>query len=124
MSKPGSKVHRTSLGIVFAIAAGLSWLFFINFCNLVFQCGCRSLWAGAADHCNIHEAGVPHCPWCVDAWSGPTVLGIVTLTQLLVLFAPGRASVWSRSVAALIALPVVGGALALGFGLARGYWGG
>ena len=108
--------------LALAATASASWALFINFCNLVYQCGCRSLWAGAADHCNIHTLEGPHCPWCVDAWTGPLVSGLVTLAQALVLLVPGRATLLTRSVAAALSLPVVGGALALIFGVARGYW--
>lgn len=31
-------------------------------CGAVFQCGCH-LTSGER-HCNVHQAGVPHCPWC------------------------------------------------------------
>jgi hypothetical protein len=40
-------------------------LFFIDFCNFVFDCGCVSLWSGADIHCNVHQEGSgPHCPIC------------------------------------------------------------
>ena len=31
-------------------------------CGAAFQCGCTIV--GGAAHCNVHRAGVPHCPWC------------------------------------------------------------
>jgi hypothetical protein len=35
-------------------------------CGAAFRCGCN-IHHGAA-HCNVHESGVPHCPWCSAAW--------------------------------------------------------
>lgn len=37
---------------------------FHSLCALLFSCGCRPIWAGGIDHCNVHQAGVPHCPFC------------------------------------------------------------
>ena len=45
-------------------------LFFINLCNIIFACGCASLWAGADAHCNIHDAGAGHCPVCSHGVTG------------------------------------------------------
>ena len=49
-----------------AFALGVTFCFFIQYCDLLFDCGCRALWAGRADNCNIHNAAPPHCPWCLD----------------------------------------------------------
>jgi hypothetical protein len=54
----------------FAISFTLTSLFFINLCNLIFRCGCRSLWAGAAVACNIHAQQRHHCPWCSHGTGG------------------------------------------------------
>jgi hypothetical protein len=40
-------------------------IFITPLCGWVFDCGCTHLWAGAATHCNIHDASKPDCPWCV-----------------------------------------------------------
>jgi hypothetical protein len=36
----------------------------LSLCDLIFDCGCRPFWAGAASHCDIHVAGPPDCPFC------------------------------------------------------------
>jgi hypothetical protein len=105
-------------------AAGVASMLFINFCNLAFQCGCRSWWAGAADHCNIHTAGVPHCPWCTSGLSGYGSFAAIVVVQALIAFWPGEAGIGGRLVRALLAFPVVGGIGAVIAGLATGYWAG
>jgi hypothetical protein len=110
---------------VFAVAGAFAGMLFINFCHLVFQCGCVSWWSGAADHCNIHMAGVPHCPWCTaGGLSGYVSFGAIVAAQALIAFWPGDAGVPRRLLAALLAFPVVGGIGALLSGLATGYWSG
>jgi hypothetical protein len=50
-----------------AIAVAMIAIFFLPLCGFLFGCGCRNLWAGGVEHCNIHVPGPPDCPWC----SGP-----------------------------------------------------
>ncbi len=33
-------------------------------CGLLFRCGCKALWSGGAEMCNIHTGPLPACPWC------------------------------------------------------------
>jgi hypothetical protein len=106
---------------VFLGAAALTSVLFINFCHLVFQCGCRSLWGGAADHCNIHTAGVPHCPWCTSD-AGSVSFAAIVLVQALIAFWPGGGGFPGRLAGAVAAFPVVGGICALVSGLVTGYW--
>jgi hypothetical protein len=108
---------------VFAAAATVAAMLFINFCNLVFQCGCRSWWGGAADHCNIHIDDVPHCPWCTSD-SGYFSFVAILVVQALIAFWPGNQGTLPRLLAALVAFPVVGGIGAVVAGLATGYWAG
>ena len=95
-------------------------VFFINFCAMVFQCGCRSLWAGADAMCNIHQPGMRHCPWCAQnpAWA---YLAMV-IPQGVISFAPWAISTKTRIAASLAAFPVFGGIAAAVYGLATGYW--
>jgi hypothetical protein len=104
---------------VFAIAAALTSIFFIDFCALVFQCGCRSLWAGADAHCNIHHAGVRHCPWC--ELGGRAFWAVIVAGQAVVAFAI-KARTAVRAVLTLATFPILGGLLAAAAGLATGYW--
>ena len=104
-------------------AATLSTVFFIDFCNWVFQCGCRSLWAGADAACNIHTHGVRHCPWCSVGMSGGIALwAIIVGAQVLIALRFRFVHPYSRLLASFAAFPLVGGVLAVGLGLWFGYW--
>lgn len=39
-------------------------------CHLVFRCGCAWFFAGAADHCDIHDPAPPNCPPCAGIAAG------------------------------------------------------
>jgi hypothetical protein len=108
--------------VPFGLSFTLTCLLFINVCDWIFDCGCRSLWAGADAMCNVHLAGVRHCPIC--SWGIPgyaVVMAAVTVPQL-------AASLWlpfdkvTRSVICLLLFPIgmitVGGLL----GIYVGYW--
>ncbi len=105
-----------------AISFTVTCLFFINVCDWMFDCGCRSLWAGADALCNVHLAGVRHCPICSRGIAGYTaVMAAVSAPQL-------AASVWlpfdkvTRIVLCLLLFPA--GMIAVGglLGLYDGYW--
>jgi hypothetical protein len=103
-------------------AAALTSLLFIDFCNLVYSCGCRSLWAGADAMCNIHTANVRHCPWCTIGLSGSVSvwLAIVAAQSAVAIRMGGR---WMmRTLVTFGTFPVLGGVIALAMGLAQGYW--
>ena len=108
--------------LVFAAAAFFTLVFFIDLCGLVYQCGCRSLWAGAADHCNIHTPGVRHCPLCAGGlWvSGPVLLSTLAAQAWVVWKL--RLPMATRAALALIAFPLVTGGLSVLVGLLAGYW--
>jgi hypothetical protein len=110
-------------GGVFLVAAVFTSLLFINVCDLFYQCGCDAWWAGAAAHCNIHNASGPHCPWCLDGGvRGYAVYGLVLAVQAAVAFRPGETGWFKRFGLALAAFPLVGGLAALVFGLTTDYW--
>ncbi len=109
--------------LAFLPAAVVACVFTIDFCNLVYRCGCRPLWAGAAAHCNIHTAGVKHCPWCEIGNEGFAAIGLTILaTQAAAAFLPVTWSWRFRLLAALTAFPASGLVAALVVGLAKGYW--
>lgn len=112
--------HLLKLGL-FAAAAAFTGVFFINWCDLAYQCGCTFLWAGAADHCNIHNSNPPHCPWCANTSAGGMAFGFTLLVQALVVWRPGPVTT-GRALAALAASPVAAGAAGMVIGLAAGYW--
>jgi hypothetical protein len=106
----------------FAISFTVTCLFFINVCDWIFDCGCRSLWAGADAMCNVHIAGSRHCPICSYGIPGyAVVMTAVSLPQL-------AASLWlstsfgARIVICLLLFPA--GMIAVGglLGLYDGYW--
>jgi hypothetical protein len=111
---------RTQKLLIFLASAGVTCVFFINFCALVFACGCRFLWAGADRACNIHTAGVHHCPWCAHNPSAAFLAMVVP--QALISFRPAAWSWWMRLALALAAFPVFGGIAAAIYGVASGYW--
>ena|SRR5581483_212500 len=105
----------------FAISFCVTSVFFINFCNLIYRCGCRSLWAGADIACNIHVEHGHHCPWCSHGNAGYAIeMGLICVPQLLV-----SMTGWSwkvRTLAALAMFPVAGLGVALMFGWIDSYW--
>jgi hypothetical protein len=77
-----------ALLVAAAIVAGVAVLSFHSVCDLLFACGCRPLWAGGTAGCNIHQPGVPHCPFCTGgllrlSWiaglTGACALGAIAL---------------------------------------------
>ena len=109
--------------LLFIAAAIVTSALFINFCDLVYQCGCESLWAGAADHCNIHDASSRHCPWCsIGTFGVAAVYGTILAAQVAVVFFWRGIGWLPRTVFALLAFPLTGAILALLVGLAKGYW--
>ncbi|HUP22372.1 MAG TPA: hypothetical protein VNB06_05470 [Thermoanaerobaculia bacterium] len=108
---------------VLVVAVGLSGAFLINLCDLVYACGCRSWWNGAAEACNIANADPPHCPWCTAGWWGLGLpLGAIAAAQAAVLLWPGRASLLARTLLAAAAFPAIGTAVAVLWGMIVGYW--
>ena len=99
---------------------GVTSLLFINFCALVFRCGCHSLWAGADASCNVHRAGVHHCPWCAHNPAFAYLAMIVP--QAIISFWPSALSWPSRLAGAVLAFPIFGGVAAAVYGFASGYW--
>ena len=108
--------------VIFVVAAAVSALFFINLCGTIYQCGCVWMWAGAADHCNIHAAHGRHCPICV--------LGNAAYTRILLPILAVQAGfsflprwVWQlRLFWSVVAFPATFFPLAFVLGLLRGYW--
>jgi hypothetical protein len=113
MAPPIHQSQRMIRAIVFAAAASVTCLLFINFCDLVYQCGCVSWWAGAADHCNIHAASPPHCPWCANALAGYSSFAAIIAAQALAAFVPGAWGAGRRLALALAAFPATGAVMAV-----------
>ena len=77
-------------------------------CGALFRCGCVTLWGGAADHCNIHAAAGPHCPWCKSSALG--AMGFVLILSVQIgawLLARRRgAAPFASTLVAVAALPL------------------
>lgn len=116
--------RETASGVAVAsVAVAVTTVFFIDFCNAVFHCGCGHLWAAAADTCNIHLANSRHCPWC--SLPQPLMHGVyfvIILPQIAAAFRPSRWHWVSRLAFTLILFPAIGGLEALAAGWAAGYW--
>lgn len=83
-------------------------VFLYPLCGLAFRCGCEAMWMRAAEHCNVHRPGGPHCPWCEHV-----ALGGMGFVLTLALQASAYVYAWRRSrsglaagFAALLALPL------------------
>ncbi len=104
------------------LALGASFALFVRFCDLVFDCGCRGLFAGSAAACNIHHAAAPHCPWCVeDGVHGQWAFALIIVAQVATCLWPGRVGPL-RALLAVLAFPAVGAAGGLAAGILTGYW--
>lgn len=109
--------------LVFAAAAAITAAFSINFCALIFGCGCRSWWAGASAACNIHMAGAKHCPWCIYGGQGFRVAFLLILAaQAIVCLVPGKIAWQYRLLLALAAFPLIGALVAWIYGSISHYW--
>jgi hypothetical protein len=104
-------------------SSAVTLAFFINLCAALFACGCRSWWAGAAAHCNIHNAQSRHCPWCAYGMPGSLLaLGLILAPQLAVSLWPSDWSWRKRLALALALFPGAGAPVGLVYGWLSGYW--
>lgn len=109
--------------VAFAVAFVLSGVLFVNWCAVVFQCGCRSLWNGISVACNIHASQGPHCPWCEHPLAGGGVAFFAMLAaQYVVVYRIDVGGFWRKLGLAMVVFPVVTGVVGLFQGLAWGYW--
>jgi hypothetical protein len=108
---------------IFAAAATLTSIFFINLCATIFQCGCQSLWTRADLHCNVHQAIHRQCPWCRYGTAASLLpYGMMLAMQAAVSFSSRSMPAIVRLLAAAAAFPIAGTAIAVLYGLATGYW--
>ena len=106
----------------FAVSFLVTCTFFINVCAWFFECGCHALWAGAALTCNIHSAGVRHCPICRHGVPGYiAVFALVCAPQLLASSWP-RWNAPIRLAACLTLFPVAMISVGFVLGWYDGYW--
>ncbi len=109
--------------LVLLIAFAVTGAFFLDLCDLIFQCGCNSWWNGAAEQCNIQQAGPPDCPWCASGRAGMVIpFGTIAVAQALIVLGSWPRRLLSRLGLALLAFPVAGAGVGAVFGIAMGYW--
>ena len=122
---PHTGVLKDGAGwVVFGLSAVVTFVFFIDLCNAVYGCGCQSLWRGAAAGCNVHRAGVQHCPWCEGKTTSWASLGSILAAQAATCFGLRRRRWWSRLAASVSAFFLVGLLAALVTGHLSRYWSG
>jgi len=116
--------HGRLMGfLIFGASAAVTCAFLVNLCNAVYRCGCRSWWAGAAAHCNIHIPAAKHCPWCsLGALGFALVLAAILGPQLWLSLYPRQWPWPLRLFLALLAFPIAGALVALLTGQLTGYW--
>lgn len=105
----------------FGVSFAVTCVFFLDVCAWLFECGCRSLWAGADATCNIHAVG-RHCPVCSHGVAGyAAMMTALCAPQLL-------ASTWSnwslpvRTILCLAIFPAAFVGAGLLLGVSDGYW--
>ena len=109
-------------GSIFLVSAVITSVFLINFCAMIYGCGCTFLWAGADTHCNIHT-GPKHCPWCSIGMSGfAGVYLTIIAAQAIAAFGPWALSWPGRLGMTIAAFPAAGTVVALVVGLYKRYW--
>ena len=59
-------------------------------CDLLFGCGCTWPSSGGIEHCNIFEAGLRHCPWCIYPRTADLSLASMLFAQTLGAWAVAR----------------------------------
>jgi hypothetical protein len=106
----------------FAVSFTFTCIFFINICDWIFDCGCRSLWAGADAWCNVHVPESRHCPFCSRGVPGyAVVLTAVSLPQLAVAWWSARGTL-VRIVVCVLLVPAAMFAIGVPLGWYDGYW--
>ncbi|HSB61112.1 MAG TPA: hypothetical protein VLI67_05295 [Vicinamibacteria bacterium] len=95
--------HKLPILAVLAVTGVLMF----SICGALFRCGCRALWSGAAEHCNVHAAQGPRCPWCEHPVLGAAGFALTAGGQVLayVLARRGGASPRAATGVAAAALP-------------------
>lgn len=117
-SSPPARDRLVPLAISFTVTC----VFFINICDWIFDCGCRSLWAGADQFCNVHVAESRHCPFCSRGVPGyAAVVMAVALPQFAVAFWSGWGTI-ARIVGCVLLVPAAMFAVGLPLGWYDGYW--
>ena len=108
--RPVSKRFWTAFPVVLVVMFAAT----LPLCGLMFQCGCTLL-TGERD-CNMHERGVPHCPWCTGglAVQAGHFGAMIWAAVLGTIFGARRGGLWRAMIYGAIAflcIAVLGGLL-------------
>ena len=109
--------------VAFLLALAVTGIFFVDWCAVVSQCGCLSLWNGNATYCNIHAPMGPHCPWCAHPLAGGGIaFGAAVVAQWAAVYRTSTSSFMNRLVPAIVAFPLASGLVALVQRFVWEYW--
>ena len=114
--------------VAFLLVLAVTGVFFVDWCALVFQCGCRSLWSGITTYCNIHATTGPHCPWCAHPLAGGGIaFAAAVVAQWASVYRTTtssfiKPSFIKRLALALVAFPLASGLVALVQRFVWDYW--
>jgi hypothetical protein len=100
---------RADDAIAFLATAALTSVLLLPLCDVLHRCGCRGPFLGAADHCNVHHASGPRCPWCAHPALGMVPVPLTLVGQWLVYRAARRRRLGAAgaAAAAMASLPLV-----------------
>jgi hypothetical protein len=108
--------------LIFSFAAGAAYIFYINLCDIMFHCGCHSMWSGGAAVCNVWMENMAHCPFCSHGNWGSLYPRLAIWTgQAAVVFPSWRLSDRNRLLLSLAVFLVVIGIIGLFFAIYSGY---
>lgn len=72
--------RAAALALAFLATAAV----YMPLCGLVFGCGCRFVFLGGTEHCNMHAPHPPHCPLCTGSPLYGLAFGLVLWAAFLV----------------------------------------
>jgi hypothetical protein len=104
--------------VIFIAVGAFAFAVFSPFCNLLFRCGCEGFWAAGSKFCNVHKAGIPHCPLCSTGnWGAFLPKAFILISQAMVVFLPQKLSAIWRLALGIVAFLIIGTAIGLIFRL-------
>jgi len=103
-----SVLARGAATVPLLLALALTATLHLPLCGALFRCGCVTPWTGGSDHCNIHAAHGPHCPWCAHPGVGSAGFGLTLASPVAayVLVRRRGASLSTATLAAVAAVPL------------------
>ncbi|MBI4905100.1 MAG: hypothetical protein HY820_15810 [Acidobacteria bacterium] len=108
--------------LVALAAAAVTSVLFLNYCDLIYQCGCEGVWGALDRHCNIHSTG-RHCPVCMLSFGGQVgVWAMMVVPQVVVSYWRAAWNWRVRVALAITVFPVAGLLPTIGLGMWTGYW--